>query len=503
MRGLRFLAAVVALAAAAGAEWASWEGDATSTAFDAAAGLVLISGGAAVAAKGARAWRVGLLLSLAGGTWFLGNLAGWALLAHRGPLTHALLAYPRGRVPRLLVPLVAASYVDGLVEPLGRSDAVTAVLAGAVLASAAARWTRARGPERRGVAVALAAAAGVAAVLAAGSTLGLAGEAPGVAFQRAYALAVATAAVLLAGGLVLGRWTEAVLTGLVVDLGRRPELPLQQRLADTLGDPSLVVGYRLPDGRLVDEAGRAVVERAGASTTTVEGAGILVHDSGAAGDDALVESVAAAARMALANAALEAEVHSQIAELERSRRRLVEAADEQRRELERELRRGTQARLEHVAGLVAGVDAELEREVEATLAELRELARGLHPTVLAEGGLDAALRELARRSPVPVSVRGTAGRLPAPVEAAAYFVCSEALANVAKHARASAAVIDVACASGRLEIRVADDGVGGAKPAGGSGLRGLSDRVEALGGSLRVVSVPAGGTTVWLSIPGA
>ena len=87
--------------------------------------------------------------------------------------------------------------------------------------------------------------------------------------------------------------------------------------------------------------------------------------------------------------------------------------------------------------------------------------------------------------------------------AAAHFVCSEALANVAKHARASAAVIDVACASGRLEIRVADDGVGGAKPAGGSGLRGLSDRVEALGGSLRVVSVPAGGTTVWLSIPGA
>jgi signal transduction histidine kinase len=178
------------------------------------------------------------------------------------------------------------------------------------------------------------------------------------------------------------------------------------------------------------------------------------------------------------------------------RRRIVEAADAQRRRIERELHAGAGRRLETVAALLAGAGA-VERELADARVELEEFARGVRPSALADGGLMPALVSLAERSPIPVELTGAAARLPEPVEAALYFVCSEALANAAKHASARRVRIEVRPAG----VAVEDDGVGGADPAAGSGLRGLADRVDALGGSLRVTSPRGGGTRVEAELP--
>jgi signal transduction histidine kinase len=195
------------------------------------------------------------------------------------------------------------------------------------------------------------------------------------------------------------------------------------------------------------------------------------------------------------------------AQLERSRARIVEAADGARRKLERDLHDGAQQRLVAVAiqlRLLArrlGPDAGIEpciQELLGALEELRDLARGLHPAVLSERGLVPALEALAARSPVPVTIHASLdGRLPEAAEVALYFVAAEALANVAKYASATAVEIHV----GPDAIAISDDGVGGASPDGGSGLRGLSDRVEALGGRLSVDSPPGVGTTVRAHVP--
>ena len=187
-------------------------------------------------------------------------------------------------------------------------------------------------------------------------------------------------------------------------------------------------------------------------------------------------------------------------EIRASRARIVEAADAARRQLERDLHDGAQQRLVGLSISSAarpgqarariprgGLDSlrGASEELSLALSELRELARGIHPAVLSDRGLEAALRGLASRSPVPVEVEAPSERLPEPVEAAAYFVVSEALANVAKYAQASSASVRVVQDGGRVVVEVSDDGVGGADPSAGSGLRGLADRVSALDGSLR------------------
>jgi signal transduction histidine kinase len=140
--------------------------------------------------------------------------------------------------------------------------------------------------------------------------------------------------------------------------------------------------------------------------------------------------------------------------------------------------------------------AALERELDETRRELREFAHGVHPGALTDGGLMPALTRLADRSPIHTAVTGDVPRLPAPVEAALYFVCSEALANAAKHARASRISVEVRQDTDRVVVAILDDGAGGASPERGSGLRGLADRVQALGGQLRVESPPGAGTRV-------
>ena len=239
---------------------------------------------------------------------------------------------------------------------------------------------------------------------------------------------------------------------------------------------------------------------------------VLGHDPAVLDDPGLVEAVAAAARLAASNAHLQAEVRAQVSELQESRRRLVRAGDEERRRLEQRLHEGAERRLValgHVLERVSGNTsrsrtAEIERargQLARTLADLHDLAGGLHPRALTEQGLAAALASLARRSPVPVELAVPAERLPAEVEAAAYFICSEALANVAKYASASRVVVRVTADDRAALVEIVDDGVGGADPAQGSGLRGLADRVEALDGTFRLESPPGAGTRLSAELP--
>jgi signal transduction histidine kinase len=214
-------------------------------------------------------------------------------------------------------------------------------------------------------------------------------------------------------------------------------------------------------------------------------------------------------------AQLDEELRDRLEELRASRQRLVEAGDAERRRLERDLHDGAQSRLVGVALLlgqlrprVAGDPTStelLERahgELTTGLAELRELARGIHPAVLTERGLEPALTALVTRAPVPVALEADGdGRLPPPVESAAYFVVSEALTNVVKYAHATHASVAVRHGDGRVTIEVADDGVGGADAGNGSGLRGLTDRVAALDGTLTLESPPGGGTRLRVEMP--
>jgi signal transduction histidine kinase len=212
---------------------------------------------------------------------------------------------------------------------------------------------------------------------------------------------------------------------------------------------------------------------------------------------------------------LDAELRERLEELRASRARLVEAGDAERRRLERDLHDGAQSRLVALALLLraartraARADDQLARmldraqeELQTSLAELRELARGIHPAVLTERGLEPALHSLASRAPIPVTLEVGDDRLPGPVESAAYFVVSEALANVAKYAEATQATVAVQRANGRVTVEVADDGVGGADAANGSGLRGLADRLAALDGTLAIESPAGRGTRLRAEIP--
>jgi PAS domain S-box-containing protein len=210
------------------------------------------------------------------------------------------------------------------------------------------------------------------------------------------------------------------------------------------------------------------------------------------------------------------ELHARLEELAASRARIVTAGDVERRRLERNLHDGAQQRLVALSLSLRVAQASLESdpaaaratladagdELALALAELRELARGLHPAVLSDRGLRAAVEMLAGRSPVPVEIVDIPDeRLPEPVEAAAYYLIAEALTNVAKYANASTVRVRVVATDAAVAVEVSDDGIGGADPATGSGLRGLADRVEALGGSLEVVSPPGAGTSLRAEIP--
>jgi signal transduction histidine kinase len=210
-------------------------------------------------------------------------------------------------------------------------------------------------------------------------------------------------------------------------------------------------------------------------------------------------------------------LRERVEDLRGARERIIAAADDERRRIQRDLHDGAQQRLVSLALILSMAESRLEseparaaeliaqarEEAQHAIGELRELAGGIHPAVLSDHGLCAALEALAARAPVPVRVNGELEeeKLRPAVEAAAYFVTSEALANVAKYAQASAAFVEVGLDEGRLRLSVRDDGVGGADPEQGSGLKGLRDRVDALDGRLELHSPPGEGTTLTVEIP--
>jgi signal transduction histidine kinase len=224
----------------------------------------------------------------------------------------------------------------------------------------------------------------------------------------------------------------------------------------------------------------------------------------------LLEAAGSAARLALENTRLHAELRAQLAELRASRRRIVSAGDAERRRLERDLHDGAQQRL-----LALGLALQLlrdhdsdpqlleqaETELQEALHELRDLARGIHPSILSEQGLAAAVRSLTARAQIPISTRIGDERYPQAIESAAYFVVAEGLANVAKHSDAKAAQVSIDRCNGRLVIEVTDDGRGGAESLAGGGLQGLADRVGALDGQLTLASEAGRGTTIRAEIP--
>jgi signal transduction histidine kinase len=522
MRLLRPALFMGAVALAFVAEWVSYEADDLALVVaDGVVGLVLVTCGL-VAWQRRGESRVGPLMVVSGYTWFAGNLWAQLLYLHRGPLVHLHISYPTGRLRRRLAQVtVGAAYLDALVLPLARSDVLTLILAGLVAAAALDGFLRASGTARRAGIPALAAALAFAGVLAFGAVQRLAGWDADREALWAYDVVIACLAVVLLVDLLRGRWAETVVADLVVDLGRQADTrTLRDELGRALGDRSLVLGYWLPqEGRYVDDAGRPVElpePGAGRAVTPIAHDGqpvaVLVHDEAVLEDAALVESVASAARIAVANARLQAEVRARVQDLAASRRRIVDAADAQRRRLERELRGGAERRLAGVASLLeqarqdagepaARQVAEVEDELRATRAELHYFAQGLHPSTLTDGGLGSALPELASRAGLPVELELSVGRLDPAVEAAVYFLCSEALTNVAKHADATTVTIAVTDSGGRLLVEIADDGVGSADPSRGTGLRGLADRIEALGGRLSVESLPRRGTRLRAEIP--
>jgi signal transduction histidine kinase len=479
------------------------------TAADFAVGAGLSVAGAWLLAR----TRLPAALALAAAAlWFAGTFAGASvdvlsslgsilLLSYRGPLLHLLLAAGSSRLGSRPARLLAsAGWIAGVL-PLAVAGPVTAAVAALVAVSTGAAARRAdasRSPMLWSTAV----AAGLLGALWAVPSLADGGQSALLALNDV-AVAGAAAVALTAA---LGLWTQGTARAVVVELGphQRRGQPLTVRLARALADPALEARYALAGVGWVDELGRPAPAPCsdGRQVTLVAapqgGEVALVHGAGSSPDPRLARAAAAAAALALDAARLEAESRARALEIQASRLRLLGVADAERRELEQRLSDGVLVRLRRVARLLAAEGDPLaaeHAELEEAVGELLALGRGLYPPALDRADLAGALADVAGRSPVPttVEVKGEVDTLPEALRAAVWFLCSEALANVARHAQASRAAVVVTRTGGVLELEISDDGRGGATLA--RGLRGLADRVDALGGTL-VVSSPAGGPTV-------
>jgi signal transduction histidine kinase len=479
-----------------------------------------------------------------------------------GVIAHLLAVFPDGRsTTRLQRVFVVANYVATvplamvqlLLVPLDRlgcagcpdqllvlgdgrpdGDAVLTVsnlsyvaLGGLLLWIMLVRWRQASGPRRRS----LAPVAVVALVLVVAYVVREALETLVTSPSLLGALDLVVIVILMLwplaflAGLARTRLDRSAVGDLAVQLGEPlPPGRLEQVLALALHDPTLQLAYWLPDrDAFVDAEGRPVELPAGDGDRAVtvlrhdgDPVAALLHDAALGDDPELVQAVAATARLAIENQRLQAEVRAQLEEVRASRARIVAFGDAERRRVERNLHDGAQQRLVNLS-LALGIarsqvpttsDGELEvaldeavAELRLALAELRELARGIHPVILSEAGLGPALASLAERSPIPVTVAvAPFDRLPARVEETAYYVASEALANAAKHAHATTVMISVRQGDRGLVVEIGDDGVGGADPDGW-GLRGLADRVAAVDGRLEVRSPAGEGTCVIAELP--
>ncbi len=576
MRARLFLVGLAAVLAGAGATWLAAAQGSNYRPTEPGPVLTLLVG-ASLIGSGLASWRarpenrLGQVMALTGFAWFAGQLSE----ASSAPLytlglavqysfvigfVYLVLSFPSGQLKgrldnRLFIIVVVVSGLqvvamlfgqgsglrcgggcgDNLLQVVHDNRLALALLSfqrilGAALTLTALsvlirRWVRASRPQRRELIwVAL---AGSATLLALTVTVvdDLLGNPLGAGPAKLWFLTTATVPLAILVTFAQRRLARGGIAGLVVQLGEPSEsADLRGALARALGDPSLELAYWFPaEARYVTGDGRAV-ELPGAGSdrrsTLVERDGTpiaaLLHDPVLEHNAQLVQSVCAAAGLALENERLQAELRAQLVELNASRGRLVEATEAERRRIERNLHDGTQQRLVSIAmslGLLEsklpsepGAAAPLVRETREALAlaleELRELTQGIHPTLLAERGLAVALEELCRRAGLPTRLNIALDvRLPDQVESAAYFFASEALSNAAKHSHGSEVSLAVRHEGRTLSLEIADDGIGGAVPGAGSGLRGLADRVEALGGRLTISSPPGRGTRLGAEIP--
>jgi signal transduction histidine kinase len=410
-----------------------------------------------------------------------------------------------------------------LADAVSRVGQLAAPVVGAMVLWAIWRHWQAAAPAARRVLLPVVVAVPIAYVLTSLGYLALAFE--NDALREAVHYPQLAIDAIVPVGLLLGvvrlRLDRGRVAGLMVELGKGvPAGGLRDTLARALGDPTLELAFAAPNAAgYIDGAGHPVklvtddhdralarIERDG------EPLAVLVHDRTVNEQDpGLVEAVSSAARLAIEHERLTAQVRAQLEEVRASRARIVEAADEERRKVERDLHDGAQQRLvaltmrlEQARATAAGSARLIDdttAELREAIADVRGLARGLYPPILTEAGLAAAVDSLAERAPVPVEVRIPDGRFPPTIEVTAYFVVAEALTNVTRYAGATTVRVSGAVADDVLTVTVADDGPGGADPGRGTGLRGLADRVAAIGGSLEIDSSPGQGTTVRATLP--
>ncbi len=324
-------------------------------------------------------------------------------------------------------------------------------------------------------------------------------------------------------GLLDARLARGDVGDLVVHVRANPTGDLQEPLARALHDPTLSIAYWLPQfGSWADQAGHPVTlptdgDDRGVRLITLDNrpvAALTFHPSLEHDERELLDSVVAAAAIALENGRLQSELRAQLLELQDSRGRVMEAGRIERQRLERNLHDGAQQRLVALSlelGMLEQAGAEpsdkerlgrVRAEVSASLEELRAVSRGIYPAVLTGHGLAVALESLAARAPCPLHLDvAVQERLPEAVEVAAYYVVCESLANMGKHAQATQATVLVTKTGGNVIVDVSDNGVGGADAVHGTGLRGLADRVEALGGTLKIRTPTDGGTRITAEIP--
>jgi signal transduction histidine kinase len=561
MGGLAALVGVVAVLVM----HANGHSEAVDVAVELAAGWSFV--GAGIVAWARRpANPIGRLLVAVGFAWFVNQLAAvptaWMATvcqalssAYLALLAHLLLAFPTGRLTsRAARVITAGAYLDAvglqvvwllvappceecasnllLVAPnlsLAREIEDVQIVAAVVLTVALMavllqRWHIASVAARRmltPIVIASSVAAVMLVVMLVNDrfVLGL-----DRAVSRLYMVTLACVPLAFLAGLLRTRLAHAGVAELMVRLGEGVAPgALRDALARGLGDPLLQLAYWIPEhSGYVDLDGHAVtVPTGGAQATTViecdgRRIGALIHDPALNEHPELVAAVRAAAALALENERLQAELRARLSELDRSRARLVEAADAERRRIERNLHDAVQQRLmsASLALSLAGsklptnpaAASALVDEAQSALAiglqELRQISQGIHPAMLTQRGLKAALTELTWTAPLAVSLSADLdGRLPEQVEATAYYVVAEALANVSKHAQATQAWVAARQAGDRLVIEVRDDGAGGADSSKGTGLSGLADRAAAAGGKLEIHSPIGAGTRIRAELP--
>jgi signal transduction histidine kinase len=463
-------------------------------------------------------------------------------------IVHVFLAYPSGRLPgRFERVIVGAGYVAALgmqviVMMLGglgsrhvsglvnapsvaqRLHDVELVVISAVALTAVsvlAVRRRAGGPPlRRSLALLIHSFALGLVMIAVLLLVGVFGGPPFPPVQRVSLALLGLAPIAFLGGLLQARLARVSVGDLVMELRAEPA-DLSAPLARALRDPSLTLAYWLPHfGSWADQDGKPVDLPADRARVTLierdgEKVAALIHDPALRDEPELLDAVTAAAAIAVQTGRLQADLRATVDELRGSRARVIDVAQKERQRLERDLHDGAQQRLVALSldlGVLQtrlggdpdsrAVLAQARTEIAVSLAELRDVARGLHPAVLSAHGLAVALESLAARAPVPVTLTvAVEGRVDEAVEVAAYYVVSESLTNIGKHAHASSATVDVSHVDGHVVVEVIDNGRGGADTERGTGLRGLADRIESLGGHLKVWTPRGGGTRVRAELP--